>query len=82
LLVNTSSKIEKLKKLKTILCLSKIEKIFNKGGLACIGLTGICRAAVGCGSWLILCLDGQFSGSIKKGALIQSPPLGVFLQPK
>ena len=25
---------------------------------------------------------GQFSGSNQKGALIQSPPLGVFLRPK
>ena len=40
------------------------------------------RSAAVEGSWLICVPCGQFSGSNQKGALIQSPPRGVFLRPK
>lgn len=39
---------------------------------------------LGCGRLLTLsvCLSGNSQAQIKKGALIQSPPLGVFLRSK
>lgn len=49
----------------------------QKGALMLSPLRGLWKALD------FICVPfGQFSGSNQKGALIQSPPLGVFLRPK
>ena len=55
------------------------KNVITKGGLVCIGLTGISLAALVVG--LSVCLSGNSQAQIKKGIDVIAA-LGVFLQPK